>query len=199
MRLAVSVEQSELRESVRRFLADRAPVSRVRELMETPDGSDRQVWQQAGARGVRIRLALEELGPVFVKFGQAVSTRRDLLPGIASGQTVATLAFTEDDGSWEPAAIRLAATRRDDGWVLDGRKSFVLDGHTADLILVVAAGDSGLSLFAVPADAAGLDRQHQRAHYRRSDLGAAEANLRSEEGARGVRGLSERMDRQIAR
>jgi ubiquinone biosynthesis protein len=30
--------------------------------------------------GVRIRLALEELGPIFVKFGQAVSTRRDLLP-----------------------------------------------------------------------------------------------------------------------
>jgi ubiquinone biosynthesis protein len=33
-----------------------------------------------GSRGERLRLALEELGPVFVKFGQAVSTRRDLLP-----------------------------------------------------------------------------------------------------------------------
>ncbi|MCX7035172.1 MAG: ubiquinone biosynthesis regulatory protein kinase UbiB [Proteobacteria bacterium] len=33
-----------------------------------------------GSRGARLRLALEELGPVFVKFGQAVSTRRDLLP-----------------------------------------------------------------------------------------------------------------------
>ena len=33
------------------------------------------------SRGVRLRLALEELGPIFVKFGQAVSTRRDLLPG----------------------------------------------------------------------------------------------------------------------
>src|SRR6187549_615487 len=31
-------------------------------------------------RGVRLRLALEELGPIFVKFGQALSTRRDLLP-----------------------------------------------------------------------------------------------------------------------
>src|SRR6202034_2572072 len=40
-------------------------------------------WFQrsAGAtRGERLRLALEELGPVFVKFGQAVSTRRDLIP-----------------------------------------------------------------------------------------------------------------------
>src|ERR1700761_1513284 len=31
-------------------------------------------------RGERLRLALEELGPIFVKFGQALSTRRDLLP-----------------------------------------------------------------------------------------------------------------------
>src|SRR5882757_10203579 len=32
------------------------------------------------SRAERLRLALEELGPIFVKFGQAVSTRRDLLP-----------------------------------------------------------------------------------------------------------------------
>jgi len=40
-------------------------------------------WFQRSAgvtRGERLRLALEELGPIFVKFGQAVSTRRDLLP-----------------------------------------------------------------------------------------------------------------------
>jgi ubiquinone biosynthesis protein len=42
------------------------------------------IWlerRRAGARGERLRLALQELGPIFVKFGQAVSTRRDLLPG----------------------------------------------------------------------------------------------------------------------
>jgi ubiquinone biosynthesis protein len=41
------------------------------------------VWfarRRQASRGVRLRLALEELGPIFVKFGQAVSTRRDLLP-----------------------------------------------------------------------------------------------------------------------
>ena len=36
--------------------------------------------QSSGTRGLRLRLALQELGPVFVKFGQAISTRRDLLP-----------------------------------------------------------------------------------------------------------------------
>jgi alkylation response protein AidB-like acyl-CoA dehydrogenase len=192
MKLAVSEEQRELRASVRRFLADRAPVSRVRELMETDDGIDRDVWRQAGAQlglpGIAIpeeyggggfsfteqAIVLEELGAALyggpylasavlaataLLSGSDEAARRDLLPGIASGQAVGTLAFTEDDGSWEPAAIRLAATRRDDGWVLDGHKSFVLDGHTADLILVAATSDAGLSLFAVTAGAAGLDRQ----------------------------------------
>ena len=74
--------------------------------------------------------------------------KKAYLPGIASGELIATLAFTEEDGSWEPDAIRLAASNRAgrngaSGWQLDGRKSFVLDGHTADLILVIAraAGD----------------------------------------------------------
>jgi alkylation response protein AidB-like acyl-CoA dehydrogenase len=192
MKLAVSEEQRELRASVRRFLADRAPVSRVRELMETEDGIDTGVWQQAGNQlglpGIAIgaeyggagfsfaeqAIVLEELGAALyggpylasavlaataLLSGSDEAARRELLPGIAAGQTVATLAFTEDDGSWEPAAIRLAAARRGDGWVLDGHKSFVLDGHTADLILVAAAGEDGLSLFAVPAGTAGLDRQ----------------------------------------
>ena len=196
MNLGVSAEQRELRDSVRRFLADRAPMSRVRELMETPDGTDRQVWQQAGAQlglpGIAIpeayggagftfaeqAIVLEELGAALYGgpyLASAVlaatallaasdeAARRELLPGIASGQTVATLAFTEDDGSWDPEAIRLAATRGegspDSPWMLDGHKSFVLDGHTADLILVVAAAGPGLSLFAVDPGAAGLDRR----------------------------------------
>src|SRR5580693_6895711 len=54
--------------------------------------------------------------------------------------------------------VRLDATSSADGWQLDGRKSFVLDGHTAHLILVVARSGDGLSLFAVPADASGLAR-----------------------------------------
>jgi len=85
--------------------------------------------------------------------------RRDLLPGIATGETIATLAFTEDGGSWEPASVRLAAAQAGDGgWVLDGHKSFVLDGHSADLVLAVARTGDRLSLFAVGAGAPGLTR-----------------------------------------
>ena len=186
MNLGVSAEQRELRNSVRRFLAERAPLTRVRELMETADGIDPAVWRQAstqlGLPGIAVpeeyggagfsfaeqAIVLEELGAALFTGPYLASAvlaatallasddeeaRKDLLPGIAAGETVATLAFTEDGGSWDPASIRLAATPDDTGWRLDGHKSFVLDGHTADLILAVAAAgtDGKLSLFAVNA------------------------------------------------
>jgi alkylation response protein AidB-like acyl-CoA dehydrogenase len=194
MILGVSAEQEELRASVRRFLADRAPLSRVRALMDGGE-TDWAVWEQAGSQlglqGLAIPesyggagFSFAEQAVVLEEFGAALyggpylasavlaatallaspdeGARREFLPGIASGQTVATLAFTEDGGSWDPAAIRLSAVKDGPGangaWRLDGHKSFVLDGATAGLILVVAATDTGLSLFAVTADADGLSR-----------------------------------------
>ncbi len=191
MILGVSAEQEELRASVRRFLADRAPLTAVRELMETADGLDPAVWRQAGEQlglqGIAIpeeyggsgfsfaeqAIVLEELGAalyggpylasaVLAATALLASNDEDAkkahLPGIASGELIATLAFTEEDGSWDPDAIRLAAGEGTGGWQLDGRKSFVLDGHTANLILVVARAGGELSLFAVPGDAPGLTR-----------------------------------------
>jgi alkylation response protein AidB-like acyl-CoA dehydrogenase len=192
MKLAYSTEQRELRESVRRFLGDRMPLPRVRELMDAQDGTDEKVWTYAGSQlglqGIAIpeqyggagftfieqAIVLEELGAALYPgpyLASAVlaatallassdeAAKEELLPGIASGETVATLAFTEDNGSWEPDAIGLAASERDGDWVLDGHKSFVLDGHSADLILVVARASDGLSLFAVQAGADGLTRK----------------------------------------
>jgi alkylation response protein AidB-like acyl-CoA dehydrogenase len=90
--------------------------------------------------------------------------KQALLPDIALGEMVATLACAEDDGAWTAAATTLAATPSGSGYRLDGHKSFVLDGHTADLIVVLArapgsAGDTGLSFFTVPGEAAGLERR----------------------------------------
>ena len=89
--------------------------------------------------------------------------KQALLPAIASGETIATLAFTEGNGRWDNAGVAMQASLNGSGYKLDGVKSFVLDGHTADLIVVLArkpgsVGDQGLSLFTVAADAAGLER-----------------------------------------
>ncbi|MBO2451319.1 acyl-CoA dehydrogenase family protein [Actinomadura barringtoniae] len=94
-------------------------------------------------------------------------TKQELLPGIAAGSTLATLAWTEGE-KWDLASVAMTARpnalhfeehpSEPGGWILDGTKSYVLDGHIADLILVAARTDAGLSLFSVDASAPGLTR-----------------------------------------
>jgi len=80
------------------------------------------------------------------------------LPGIASGETIATVAFTEPNGKWDESGIEATAAKDGDTWKISGTKMFVLDGHTADLVLVAARTGAGVSIFAVSGDAAGLTR-----------------------------------------
>jgi alkylation response protein AidB-like acyl-CoA dehydrogenase len=106
-------------------------------------------------------------GPYFSTVALAANTllqsgdaaaQQEYLPGIAAGELLATLALTEDNGRWDEAGITATARRDGDGWVLDGHKMFVLDGTVAQLVLVAARTDAGVSLFAVDGDAPGLTR-----------------------------------------
>jgi alkylation response protein AidB-like acyl-CoA dehydrogenase len=81
-----------------------------------------------------------------------------VLPGIASGETIATLAFTEENGRWDEEGIEMEATADGDGWTLSGTKMYVLDGHLADVVLVAARTPGGVSIFEVAGDADGLTR-----------------------------------------
>ena len=127
----------------------------------------------SGFTYVELLVVLEEMGaallcaPFFssvVLAANALLTsgddeaKKSYLPGIASGETIATLAITEDNGKWDFSGIELAATKKGDGWELNGHKMFVIDGHVANLIIVAARTGAGVSLFAVPGDAAGLTR-----------------------------------------
>jgi alkylation response protein AidB-like acyl-CoA dehydrogenase len=121
------------------------------------------------------------------------AVKQALLPGIASGDTVATLAWVEDNGRWDAEGTTLAATRpggarSGDGFKLDGHKSFVLDGHTADLIVALARTPKGLSLFTVDGDAAGLSRRALKTmdwtrKLARLEFKGVDARLLGEEGA----------------
>ena len=86
------------------------------------------------------------------------AAKKDYLPGIAAGETIATLAFTEPSGKWDEGGITMEATKTADGYTLSGTKMFVLDGHTASLVIVAARVGGAVSLFAVEGDAAGLVR-----------------------------------------
>jgi len=85
--------------------------------------------------------------------------KQALLPGIASGETIATLGWVEDNGRWDAEGTTLIATGADGETVLNGHKTYVVDGHTADLIVVLARAPQGLSLFTVDGNAAGLTRR----------------------------------------
>ncbi|ADP80887.1 acyl-CoA dehydrogenase family protein [Pseudofrankia inefficax] len=84
------------------------------------------------------------------------AAKADYLPGLASGQLRGTLALTEDDGRWDEGGIALRAHRSAAGWTLDGHKSFVIDGGTADVLVVAARTSGGVSLFVVDGAAPGL-------------------------------------------
>lgn len=139
------------------------------------------VPEQFGGQGfgfVELGIVLQEMGralfcaPFFASAVLATQTllngateaeKRALLPAIASGERIATLAWMEASG-WDVGGIALTATPVNGGYRLDGTKKFVLDGHTADLVIVAArirgtAGEIGISLFAVDAPCAGLVRR----------------------------------------
>ena len=84
--------------------------------------------------------------------------KKAYLPGIASGETIATLAITDDRGAWDVAGIGITASGSGSDFTLSGVANYVTDGSTAGLILVPANTSKGLSLFAVEGSASGLTK-----------------------------------------
>jgi acyl-CoA dehydrogenase len=78
-----------------------------------------------------------------------------ILPGIAAGERIVSLACDEASRH-RPGQVATAAQERAGGYLLSGRKIAVIDGQAADTFIVSAWTGGGLSLFLVPADAAGV-------------------------------------------
>ena len=127
----------------------------------------------AGYTYVELAIAMEEMGRTLLCspfLGTSVLATQallhcvprdaaaELLVGIAAGSSIVSLAHAEPNGRWEVGSIEMRARPKGDGYELDGRKSWVLDGHTANVLLVAARTDAGLELFRVDADASGLQR-----------------------------------------
>ncbi|MGH9051788.1 MAG: acyl-CoA dehydrogenase family protein [Acidimicrobiia bacterium] len=197
MNFAFSEEQELLRQTTRRFLEDKSPSAKVRELMETEEGFDRSLWREVGQMGwlgvhvpeayggggfsyLELVVLMEEMGralfpvPFLSSVCLAVNAllvagseeqKRRYLPEIASGERTAGLALTEAGGRWDAAGVQLVAKPDDGDYLLSGGKLFVVDGHTADTLLVVARTaessdpEDGISLFVVEAAAEGVDRR----------------------------------------
>jgi alkylation response protein AidB-like acyl-CoA dehydrogenase len=198
--------------AVRRHMATEAGWDREgwRELNDQLGLTGVHIPEAYGGQGfgfVELGIVLEEMGrallcaPYFSSTVLAATAimnagseaqKTALLPPIALGETIATLAFTEPNGRWDTSGIEATATPVGGGYRLDGVKSFVLDGHTADLIVVAArrpgtAGDEGLSLFTVAGDAPGLTRRALKVldptrKQARLEFRSVESELLGEEG-----------------
>ena len=170
--------------------------------------------EEYGGQGFGISelaIAVEEMGrallcsPYFASTVMAATAilkagsedqKRALLPKIAAGETIATLAIAEDQGDWTAEGIAMTASPAGDVYKLDGVKSFVLDGCSAELIGVAArepgsVGEIGLSLLTVSSGAAGLERAALNAadatrKLARLSFNNVEANLLGEAGAAAV-------------
>ncbi len=132
-----------------------------------------------GLGHVEAGIVLEEIGRnltpspflvsavAFVEAVKGKAAGERWLPGILSGDTVAAVALDEGR-KHRPEQIEMRAERSGNGFMLSGEKSFVVQGGSADVILVAArtggaAGETdGLTLFAVEKDAAGLSAASER-------------------------------------
>ena len=123
----------------------------------------------------------EELGKVSMSLGSCHGIHADIvapylveltteeqrdrwLPGFVSGEILTAIGMTEPSGGSDLAALKTTAVRDGDDWILNGSKTFITNGYSADLVVVAARTDPdatrgrGISLFGVEAGMEGFSR-----------------------------------------
>ena len=100
--------------------------------------------------------------PYIVAMGTEEQKQR-WLPGVASGEILLAIGMTEPSGGSDLAALKTTAVKDGDDWVINGSKTFITNGYSADLVVTAVRTDPekgarGITLFAIPADAPGFSR-----------------------------------------
>ena len=102
------------------------------------------------------------LGSLIILEAGTEEQKRDILPAVAEGKQILTLALTEPEYSWEPGAVQTTATSKNGDFVIDGLKLFTVDAGAATHFIVVARTGKvtdpakGISLFLVDSKSAGV-------------------------------------------
>lgn len=179
MNLELTDEQMVLRDTTRRFLADKATVSdHVRPLLDDPTGADETVWRGLADLGTTGLLIPEEFGGTGMTMVEAGIVAEELGAALHPGPWLSTAVaatraltrLTGDDKTYTAELLsgiadgstvvtacfldseHVAASRCDDDTVLRGEIAAVPDAAAADVLLVLAEDADGTGLFAVPAD-----------------------------------------------
>ncbi|MDN4161338.1 acyl-CoA dehydrogenase family protein [Nocardioides abyssi] len=100
--------------------------------------------------------------PYLVELGTEEQKQR-WLPGVAAGEILLAIGMTEPSGGSDLAALKTTAVRDGDDWVINGSKTFITNGYSADLVITAVRTSPekkarGITLFAIPATAEGFSR-----------------------------------------
>ena len=142
-------------------------------------------------------LATALLGTPAILAGGSDEQKNAILPGVAAGETVLSLALAEQSGRYDAGGVALAATPKGEDFLLSGEKFFVPDAHVADQIVVVArtgqgaTAEDGISLFVVDAKAPGVtvtqlktvDMTRRQCHVAFQDVAVPAAQVLGQVGA----------------
>jgi alkylation response protein AidB-like acyl-CoA dehydrogenase len=213
MNLAFTEEQEQLRRDARRLVAKASPMVRVRAVMATDAGHDRELWTRMAAELGWAALAIPEryggvgcgaieqiaifevLGAGLVPsplFATACLAAPALLMGGSEEQRRRYLPGLGDGSTRATLAygVGCVVARRDGaGYRLAGERSLVVDGHTAELVIALADAPDGPAVFAMAGASlvrqrcAPLDATRPLARLRFDDVYVAERDRLSAEGA----------------
>ncbi len=171
--------QELIRASSAEFLSDRAPMDFVRAMAGDERGFTEEFWREIGELGWLGLVVSEDVGgagmdmsdmaPLLSEWGAALTPgplvessvasagaidrfgsdeqRRMWLPAISYGESIAIPALFDAGGGY--AALETRASDTSDGWVINGKKQFIGYGNSADLLLIPARTDAGMTVFAV--------------------------------------------------
>ncbi|SDS84183.1 long-chain-acyl-CoA dehydrogenase [Nocardioides scoriae] len=100
--------------------------------------------------------------PYLVELGTEEQKQR-WLPGVAAGEILLAIGMTEPSGGSDLAALKTTGVRDGDQWVINGSKTFITNGYSADLVITAVRTSPekkarGITLFAIPASAEGFSR-----------------------------------------
>ncbi|MEM7440966.1 MAG: acyl-CoA dehydrogenase family protein [Pseudomonadota bacterium] len=186
--LVLTEDEQMLVDSARGFLDDAAPVTEFRKLRDNGAAYNPELWKQMAELGWTGVLVPEDQGGIDMGYAAAgllagemgktlvaspfISTcviaatalrgageaGHAALEKIAEGGV--TYALAVDEGAkFDPTATEMEASQAGNAFTLNGRKTFVTDGGSADRLLVLAKTGEGLTLFDIPADRDGVTRE----------------------------------------
>ena len=166
--------------------------------LEVPETYGGQI--EEGAGDYRFNAVLtEELAKVNMALPSCVGIHADIvapylvhlttdeqkkrwLPGFCSGELLTAIGMTEPSGGSDLAALKTTAVRDGDSWVLNGSKTFITNGYSADLVIVAARTSPekkarGITLFGVETDRPGFSRGRKLDKVGQDESDTAELNF----------------------